>query len=191
MNGRRDHANFVVPAHPNLLVIGGRLVPHPGDDGGLGPLVARNARGPGHGAAADRRSVCGYSVGQLLGKVGIGRCEGQEVAYGLPGTSQRPLRAASVSREPQALFSRNLRRLPKLSWCQGLGDCRIPAGQSLGPVLRYDVDERMRWHLAGQELEDLAGLIQPTGHYQMPHQQASASQAMFIDNQIPRGGAFP
>ena len=37
-----------------------------GSDGG--PLVDRDALGPGHGAAADRRGVRGYGVGQLLGQ---------------------------------------------------------------------------------------------------------------------------
>jgi hypothetical protein len=50
-------------------------VPHPGDYGSLGPLVDRDALGPGHGAAADRRGVQGHGGGQLLGQVGVGRCE--------------------------------------------------------------------------------------------------------------------
>ena len=36
------------------MFVGGRLVPHPGDHGGLGPLVDRNSLGPGHDAGAEQ-----------------------------------------------------------------------------------------------------------------------------------------
>jgi hypothetical protein len=46
------------------LVVGRRLVPHPGDHGGLGPLVS----GCAHGDVADRRGVPGYGVGQVTAR---------------------------------------------------------------------------------------------------------------------------
>ena len=63
------------------LVVGGRLVPHPGDDGAPGPLGGSVlATVPLLTSVACR----GHGVGQLLGQGGIGRCEGQEVEHGLP-----------------------------------------------------------------------------------------------------------
>ncbi len=44
-------------------VVGGGLVPHPGDDGGCGTVLDRNSLRPGHGAAADRSSVIGNRTG--------------------------------------------------------------------------------------------------------------------------------
>ena len=53
-------------------------MPHPGDHGGLGPLLDGDALRPGHRAAADRRGVIGDGPGQPVGEVGVAGVEGQE-----------------------------------------------------------------------------------------------------------------
>ena len=69
---RQPPANFTPLAlHPRDRqgIVTGRLVSHPGDDGGLSPLLDRDALGAGHGPAADRRCVLGHRTGQTLGQI--------------------------------------------------------------------------------------------------------------------------
>lgn len=65
------------------VVIGGGLVPHPGDDGGLGALADGDTLGAGDGAAAHRCGMFGDSLGQSLGHVRISGMEGQEINHRL------------------------------------------------------------------------------------------------------------
>jgi hypothetical protein len=51
---------------------------HPGDDGGLGPLLDGDSLRPGDRAAPDRRGVIGDGPCQPVGEVGVGGVEGQE-----------------------------------------------------------------------------------------------------------------
>lgn len=53
-------------------------MPHPGDHGGLGPLLDRDAPRPGDRAAADGRGVLGDGTGQPVGQIGMLGVEGQE-----------------------------------------------------------------------------------------------------------------
>jgi hypothetical protein len=64
------------------VLVGRGLVPHPGDDGGLGPALDRDAFRPGYRAAAHRGRVLGYGLGQPPGQVHVPRVERQEVEYG-------------------------------------------------------------------------------------------------------------
>ena len=51
---------------------------HPGDHGGLGAFLHRDASGAGHGAAADRCGVGGHRPGEAFRGVGVGRMEAEE-----------------------------------------------------------------------------------------------------------------
>ena len=51
---------------------------HPGDHGGLGPLLDRDSFRPGDRPAADRRGVLGDGTGQPVGEVGVAGVEGEE-----------------------------------------------------------------------------------------------------------------
>ncbi len=73
-----DGPTLALDAGDDQVVVRRRLVPHPGDDGGLGPAVDGDPLGAGDGAAADRRGVGGDGVGQPLGHRGVPRGEGQE-----------------------------------------------------------------------------------------------------------------
>jgi hypothetical protein len=53
-------------------------VAHPGDHGGFGPLLDRDALCPGYRAAADRRGVVGDGPCQPLGEAGVVWMESQE-----------------------------------------------------------------------------------------------------------------
>jgi hypothetical protein len=59
-------------------VVAGRLVAHPGDDGGFGPPPDRDALRPGHGAAADRRGVVVTARASLSARPAWVGVEGQE-----------------------------------------------------------------------------------------------------------------
>ncbi len=69
---RREHSADFAPLAFNPgnddAVVAGRLMPHPGDDGGFGPLLNRDAFRSGDRAATDRRGVvrdgCWPAAGQ-------------------------------------------------------------------------------------------------------------------------------
>jgi hypothetical protein len=63
------------------VIVGSRLVPHPGDHGGFGPMFDRDSLRPGHGPTSDRGCVIGDSTGQAVGKIGVIRMKGQELDH--------------------------------------------------------------------------------------------------------------
>ena len=60
------------------VVVRRGLVAHPGDDGGLGAALDRDALGPRHGAAPDRRGVRRHPRRELDRERGPPRREAQE-----------------------------------------------------------------------------------------------------------------
>ena len=77
-----DLAPLPLPVRDLHLVVGAHLVAHPGDDGGFGPPLQRDALGTGDGTAADRSRVFGDGRCQPSGQVGTAGIEGQEVEDG-------------------------------------------------------------------------------------------------------------
>ena len=59
-------------------VIGGRLVPHPCDDGGFSPLLNRDAFRAGHGATSNRRRMIGYGTSETVSKLGVVGMKGKK-----------------------------------------------------------------------------------------------------------------
>ena len=59
-------------------IVGRCLVPHPGNDSGLGSLLNGNAFGSRHRPTTDRRGVIGHRSCQTVGKLGVVWMEGQK-----------------------------------------------------------------------------------------------------------------
>src|SRR5437762_1571912 len=56
----------------------GRLVAHPRNDGSLGPLLDRDALGPGDGSAPNWRGMVGDGTGNPLGEISVISVKAQE-----------------------------------------------------------------------------------------------------------------
>ena len=99
-------------------------MPHPGNDGGCGPVLDRDSLRPGHGAATDRGGVIGNRAGQLTGEISVSQGE-------RPGTSPPPCR--------------NLRRIrPELY--SGVGHLHFCVWRSPRWIARLrDRHESCRW----------------------------------------------
>jgi hypothetical protein len=63
-----DFAALSLDPRDRYLVIGGRSVPHPGNDGGLGPLLDWNPLGSGHCTASHRSGMLRDGLRQPLGQ---------------------------------------------------------------------------------------------------------------------------
>jgi hypothetical protein len=77
-----DFAAFAFLAWDLHGVVGGRLVAHPGDDGGFGALLDGDPLRSRDGAAADGGGVGGDRGGELLGERRVGRIEPEEADDG-------------------------------------------------------------------------------------------------------------
>jgi hypothetical protein len=77
-----DFAAFAFDAGDVHGVIGGGLVPQPGDDGGFRATFDRDHFGASDGAAADGCGVSGDSVGQFAGQFQVVGVEVEEVEDG-------------------------------------------------------------------------------------------------------------
>ncbi len=77
-----DLAAFPFDASDAHVVVGGGLVSHPGNCGGLDALLDRDALGAGYGAAADGRGVGGDAGGELVGKQAVAGVEREELVDG-------------------------------------------------------------------------------------------------------------
>ena len=63
-------------------IVGCGLVPHPGDDGGCGPVFDRDSFRPGDRATSDWGGMIGHGSGYSPGKVIVSGVECQESQHG-------------------------------------------------------------------------------------------------------------
>ena len=70
---------FALDAWDHHRVVAGRVVPHPSDDRGLGPLLDWNAFCSSDRSASDGSGVIGHRLRQAATEIGVTRMKGEEI----------------------------------------------------------------------------------------------------------------